>query len=332
MLITRSCADYPVNRQQSRLGFTLLELLVVLAIIGTLVGLLLPAVMRVREAASRTSCANNLKQLALAAHQYDDDFGRLPPGEIGPYQQPIPGQPYYGWGPSSYGWSWLSRILPYVEQGPLFQLGGIPSKTLAQSNIAASRISLFLCPSDTAYNAPPRTDTGNLTGFPVGNTNYKGVSGSNWGYDLSQGAWFPTLWKHQGTNGSYDGLSQGDGAMFRTDILAPRRLLAITDGLSNTFLIGEDVPALNNWCSWPYATHAYGTCAIPPNAVRSNGKPFDPNDWYNNHSFRSRHPGGLQFAFADGSVHFVAAAINLDLYRALATIQGGEAVDSSQFH
>jgi prepilin-type processing-associated H-X9-DG protein len=120
--------------------------------------------------------------------------------------------------------------------------------------------------------------------------------------------------------------------MFRTDILAPRRLLAITDGLSNTFLIGEDVPALNNWCSWPYATHAYGTCAIPPNAVRSNGKPFDPNDWYNNHSFRSRHPGGLQFAFADGSVHFVAAAINLDLYRALATIQGGEAVDSSQFH
>jgi prepilin-type N-terminal cleavage/methylation domain-containing protein/prepilin-type processing-associated H-X9-DG protein len=320
----------PRQAHGKRSGFTLLELLVVLAIIGTLVGILLPAVMRVREAANRASCANNMKQLALAAHLYNDDFQRLPPGEIGPYQQPVPGQPYYGWGPSSYGWSWLSRILPYVEQGPLFQLGGIPSTTLAQSNIAASRIVLFLCPSDTAYNAPPRTDTGNLAGFPVGNTNYKGVSGSNWGYDSSSGTWFPTLWKHQGANGSYDGLSQGDGAMFRIDILAPQRLLAISDGLSNTFLIGEDIPALNNWCSWPYATHAYGVCAIPPNAMQADGQPFDPNEWYNNHSFRSRHPGGLQFAFADGSVHFVATAINLDLYRALATIQGGEAVDLAQ--
>ncbi|MGH7222016.1 MAG: DUF1559 domain-containing protein [Gemmataceae bacterium] len=314
----------------SRRGFTLLELLVVIAIIGTLVALLLPAVMRVREAASRCSCANNLKQLALAVQMYNDDFQHLPPGEIGPYVQPVAGLPYYGWGPTSYGWSWLSRLFPLIEQDNLFQIGGIPSNTLAQSNIAATRIVLYLCPSDTAYNAPPRTNTGNLPGFPVGNTNYKGVSGSNWGYDSSSGAWFPTLWKHQGTNGSYDGLNQGDGAMFRVDILNPRRLLSITDGLSNTFLIGEDIPALNDWCSWPYSTHAYGTCAIPPNAVQANGQPFDPAEWYNTHSFRSRHPGGLQFAFADGSVHFVATAIDLNLYRALATIQGGEVTDLSQ--
>ena len=315
----------------TRRGITLLEVLVVIAIIGTLVGLLLPAVMRVRESANRASCANNLKQFALAAQLYNDAFQRLPPGQIGPYQWMVPNQPYYGWGPSSYGWSWLSRILPFVEQGNLFQMGGSPNKTLAQSGIAADRIVLFLCPSDTAYNAPPRTNTGNLEGFPVGNTNYKGVSGSNWGYDSSQNSWFPTLWEHRGANGSFDGLNQGDGAMFRTDILEPRLLLSITDGLSNTFLIGEDIPDLNRWCSWPYATHAYGTCAIPPNAVQANGQPFDPYDWYNNHSFRSRHPGGLQFAFADGSVHFVPTSINLNLYRALATIQGGEAVDSSQF-
>lgn len=316
--------------QRSRPGFTLLELLVVLAIIGTLIGLLLPAVMRVREAANRTSCANNMKQLALAAHLYNDDFQRLPPGEIGPYQQPVRGLPYFGWGPSSYGWSWMSRVLPYVEQVALFRMGGVPSKTLAQSDIAATRLVVFLCPSDIAYNAPPRTDTGNLEGFPVGNTNYKGVSGSNWGYDSSSGTWFPTLWKHRGANGSYDGLNQGDGAMFRTDILAPQRLLAISDGLSNTFLIGEDVPALNDWCSWPYSTHAYGTCAIPPNAKQADGKPFDPKEWYNTHSFRSRHLNGLQFAFADGSVHFVSNAIDLNVYRALATIQGGEPVDLSQ--
>lgn len=314
-----------------RQGFTLLELLVVLAIIGTLTGLLLPAVQRVRESASRVKCANNLKQLALAVHQYNDAFARLPPGTIGPQQEPTAGLPYYGWGPDSYGWSWLARTLPYVEQDALFQLGGVSSNTLAQSNIAASRIVSFLCPSDAAYNAPARTDTGNLIGFAVGNTNYKAVTGSNWGYDWSLNLWFSTYWTHQGTNGSYDGLSQGDGAMFRDDILSPRGLVNISDGLSNTFLIGEDVPALNNWCSWPYATHAYGTCAIPPNAVQpSNGQPFDPAIWYNNYSFRSRHPNGLQFAFADGSVHFVTNAINLDLYRALATIQGGEVIDMSQ--
>ncbi len=315
------------NRIWSRPGLILLELLVVIAIIGTLVGHLLPAVMRVRESANRSACANNLKQLVLAAQMYNDPFGRLPPGQIGPYQWIVPNQPYFGWGPNSYGWSRLSRILPLIEQENLFKAGGIPNKTLAQSGIAGSRIVLFLCPSDTAYNAAPRTNAGNLHGFPVDNTNYKGVSGANWGYDSSQNFWFPTLWRNPGTNGSFDGLNHGDGAMFRTDILSPRGLLDISDGLSNTFLIGEDIPDLNRWCSWPYATHAYGTCAIPPNVVQPNGQPFDPYDWHNNHSFRSRHPGGLQFAFADGSVHFIPNTISLPVYRAMATIQGGEVVD-----
>lgn len=310
-----------------RFGLSLVEILVVIAIIGTVIALLLPAVQKVREAAARTTCANNLKQLALAAQMYNDTCGRLPPGQIGPYDWQVPNEPYFGWGPYSYGWSWLSRILPFIEQDNLFRAGSIPNKMLSQSGIAAERIVFFLCPSDTAYNAPPRTNTGNLEGFPVGNTNYKAVSGANWGYDSSQNLWFPTLWKNKGANGSYDGLNHGDGAMFRTDILVPQDLSTIPDGLSNTLLIGEDIPALNNWCSWPYSTHAYGTCAIPPNARQTNGQPFDPYDWYNNHSFRSRHPGGLQFALADGSVHFVTNAIELNLYRALATIQGGEAVN-----
>ncbi|MCI0380418.1 MAG: DUF1559 domain-containing protein [Gemmataceae bacterium] len=316
------------NRHLS--AFTLIELLVVLAIIGVLIGLLLPAVQKVREAASRTECTSNMKQLALAAHHFEESRRRLPPGQIGPNHTPIPGQPFFGWGENSRGWSWLAIILPFIEQNNLYDRGGIPNKTLAQSGIAAVRVSLFLCPSDTAYNAPPRLDAGNLAFFPVGHTNYKGVSGANWGFDGSQNLWFPTPWKNQGTNGSFDGLNQGDGAMYRTDIFIHRRMTDITDGLSNTFLIGEDVPSKNRWCSWPYASHAYGTCAIPPNARRLDGTEFDPFIWYDTHSFRSSHPGGLNFAFADGSVRYIRDAIDLKHYRALATIRGGEAVNSAQ--
>jgi prepilin-type processing-associated H-X9-DG protein len=114
--------------------------------------------------------------------------------------------------------------------------------------------------------------------------------------------------------------------MWRTDYKVRRRLTDIKDGLSNTFMIGEDVPEKNRWCSWPYASHAYGTCAIPPNHKKADGSDFNPMDWYNTHSFRSSHPGGLQFAMADGSVQFIANDIDLTVYRALAIINGRESV------
>jgi prepilin-type processing-associated H-X9-DG protein len=105
-------------------------------------------------------------------------------------------------------------------------------------------------------------------------------------------------------------------------------LTDITDGTSNTFMIGEDVPSKNRWCSWPYANNAVGTCAIAPNARRPGGGEYDPGDWQNVYSFRSRHSGGLQFAYADGSVHFVSNSIDLSVYRAMATIRGGEVVSA----
>ncbi len=128
-----------------------------------------------------------------------------------------------------------------------------------------------------------------------------------------------TLWPNPGTNGSEDGLENGDGVMWRSDYLNPIRYQNITDGLSNTFLVGEDLPALNLWCSWPYANNAYGTCAIPPNYTYQ-----DPSWWPNTHSFRSAHPAGLNFALCDGSTHFINAGIDLATYRALATRAGGE--------
>jgi prepilin-type processing-associated H-X9-DG protein len=285
--------------------------------------LVLPAVQKVREAANQTHCRSNLRQLALAVHHYHTARNVLPPGQVGPFK-PVPGQPNYGWGPDSVGWSWLARLLPYVDEGNLYTTGGIPHKTLRQSGIAHQRIALFLCPSDDAYHAPPRTNAGNLPGFPVGHTNYKGVSGANWGEDKGEGKQIGTDWRNLGTNGSYDGLIEGDGMLFRADIHRRLRLLDVQDGLSTTFMIGEDVPAQNRWLSWPYANNCYGTCAIPPNVRKPGGGTYSPYDWWNVWSFRSSHPGGLHFAMADGSVHFIASGMDLGVYRSLATIRGSE--------
>ncbi len=215
--------------------------------------------------------------------------------------------------------------MPDLEQQNLYTTGGIPGTTLRASGVAHEQVPLFLCPSDGYSELGPRTDAGNLEGFPVGQTNYKGVSGANWGDDLEGdgGRNFNTDWRNPGVNGSFDGHSDGDGLFYRMDYRQPIGFNQITDGLSNTFMLGEDLPGETQWCSWPYANNASGTCAIPPNLMHAAAGNINWS-WQNNESFRSNHPGGLHFAFADGSVRFVREDIELEVYRALATIQGGE--------
>lgn len=303
-------------------GFTLIELLVVIAIIAILIGLLLPAVQKVREASNRLRCANNLKQLALAVHSYHDSQGRIPFNTYG-------GE--YGLGAQSTAWSWLARLLPHLEQQNIYFAGGVPTQSLLRSGIISEQFPLFLCPSDGYSNAGPRGDAGNLEGLPIGQTNYKGVSGANWGDDLQgDGANFPTFWRNLGANGSFDGHAMGDGIFYRSDFQRSLRLSHIRDGTSSTFMIGEDLPEMTQWCSWPYANNANGTCAIPPNIGVGNEYDFPKWNWQNNESFRSRHPQGLQFAHADGSVTFVRESISLSTYRALATIAGAEVVSNTK--
>ncbi len=301
-------------QSSQRDGFTLVELLVVIGIIGVLVGLLLPAVQKVREAAARTQCASNLRQVALAVHHYHDA------------QRYLPHDYFDGtYGSDTKAWSWLARLLPYLEQGNLYREANISKNTLYESRLAvATQIPVFLCPSDSFSSIGPRDDAADLGMWNppfivAGQTNYKGISGANWG-------WGESRWRNRGTNGSVDGTASGDGLFYRWDWRQKKRLTAITDGQSNTFMIGEALPEKTKWCAWAYSNDAVGTCAIAPNARSEGGAPFDPWDWSNTYAFASRHPGGLHFALADGSVRFVSDGIDLATYRGLATIRGGETV------
>lgn len=105
----------------------------------------------------------------------------------------------------------------------------------------------------------------------------------------------------------------------------------MTDGLSQTLMIGEDLPYADSWAAWAYSTSAYSTCAIPPNVAARPGGNYAPLWWPNVLSFRSEHSGGVHFAFADGHVVFIAGDIDLNAYHAMATIAGGEQFDAKKF-
>jgi prepilin-type N-terminal cleavage/methylation domain-containing protein/prepilin-type processing-associated H-X9-DG protein len=319
-----------------RSAFTLIELLVVIAIIGVLIGLLLPAVQKVREAANRMKCQNNLKQIALACHSYHDNFQTLPGNGVPPksdlYANGAGGLPGDN-DPATINpyWSFLARLLPYLEQGNLYRQGGVPNQSLGASGIVATPMPMFLCPSDTSWNNPVWTQEQNWDGNPTAKTNYNGCTGASWCW----GNWAcncndPGLpWggaPAPGFPNGWNGLDASNGCFSRGSAFygTSPSFTAITDGTSNTIMVGECVPDLSYGSGdWAYSNGVLATCAIPPNQSIIQ----DPNDWTNNDSFRSRHTGGVNFAFADGSIHFIADSIDLPTYRALGTINGGEVVN-----
>ena len=305
-------------RSRIRRGFTLIELLVVIAIIAVLIGLLLPAVQKVREAAARMSCSNNLKQLGVAVHSYNDANGRMP----------YNGDPVANSGccynTSARQYSFLARILPYMEQDNLYRtaLASNPELQMGTTqgqNLGRTFVKTFKCPSDVTPDL--RTGVANHPGGQqVASTSYKGVSGKNWGwgsFQLNSGGAF-----------SNNGLDTGDGIFYRSDFRRTLTLIQITgaDGTANPLMIGEDLGAMNVHNAWYYANGANGTCAIPLNNAMVAGQPGfnNPGDWPNVYSFRSRHPNGGNFCLADGSVKFITASVSLDTYRNAASWSGGE--------
>jgi prepilin-type N-terminal cleavage/methylation domain-containing protein/prepilin-type processing-associated H-X9-DG protein len=310
------------HRSYRTRGFTLIELLVVIAIIAILIGLLLPAVQKVRAAAARSKCTNNLKQLALGVHNYHDTNNRFP------YNGTLAGSGCCA--PQTTGqWSWISRMLPQIEQGPLYgqlteKSGGFPGDATSRL-LAGTVIPVLRCPSDPSPNT--RSSSGVPNSWPaniqIAYTSYKGVSGSQWQGNTGNYLNNPM------NNTGFNGLNDSNGIFYRGDGKRPLRMEMIVDGTSNTLMIGEDIGQYNTHNLWIYANGANGTCAPPlnlgpPPLISPASVNVTAGFWQNMYSFRALHDGGANFAMGDGSVRFVRDSIPLANYRNACTHAGGE--------
>jgi prepilin-type N-terminal cleavage/methylation domain-containing protein/prepilin-type processing-associated H-X9-DG protein len=309
----------------NRTAFTLIELLVVIAIIGILIALILPAVQAAREAARRAKCSNNLKQIVLAVHNFEGAQKQLPINRYGDYDDVTT---YGGAYEDSRSWSWLSAILPQLEQVNIYKKGDVPNRPLATSTILDAVIPTLHCPSDELSSIKVQQVHSHYlrTNLAVGLTNYKGVQGANfcWGDWANPPAGSPGC----------EPWWQGDGIFYPMDWQHPKSFSAVRDGTSNTFIVGEqiynrtrvscDTPCYGFGFAWAHAVEANAIAAMPPNARSPSGVPYAEDDWHHHNGFRSRHPGGLQFGLCDGSVRFVSDTVALGIYRAYATIAGRE--------
>lgn len=294
-----------VVSSRSRRAFTLIELLVVIAIIAVLIALLLPAVQQAREAARRTQCKNNLKQIGLALHNYHDLFGALPPGWVAVTN----GQSdIYGMN----GWGWASRILPQIDQAPLFNQLNFNVKMESPVNAAYRVASLpaFLCPSDAAGGNTWTIQDGSGTNLvDLARANYVGVFGVS---DIDDCVGLP------------NSPCLGEGAFFQNSRIQFRDF---TDGLSTTTIVGEHKSRRDsgfNWNSTWAGVVANGDDAIVRILGTTDHTPNSPSNHIDD--FSSHHVGGAHFVMGDGAVRFISANIDLGVYQHLATRAAGDIV------
>jgi prepilin-type N-terminal cleavage/methylation domain-containing protein len=307
--------------QRKRNGFTLIELLVVIAIIAILIGLLLPAVQKVREAAARMKCSNNLKQIGLGLHNYHDTRGALP--KAGDVASQL---------------SWHVYILPYVEQDNLFKqfnlgTGNYDSATNKNNPHGLTKVSVYQCPTSSVERmlttAPHNPHNPELVGGQAPYTpHYYGVHGPK-GLNPATNANYPA-----DTSGSHGGFSEaGFFQRDNTTVEDPgRKLTDATDGTSNSYMVGE-LSWYNAVTGTRYRTWVRGcentnvVCAGAKNVVNAINTPSIAS--FNDIAFGSMHSGGTHFCMGDASVRFVRDSIPLTTYRAFASINGGEVLSDN---
>jgi prepilin-type N-terminal cleavage/methylation domain-containing protein/prepilin-type processing-associated H-X9-DG protein len=336
-------------------GFTLIELLVVIAIIAILIGLLLPAVQKVREAAFRLQCQNNLKQIGLACHNYHDANGKLPPAKINSGSGWNKNSNYYTGQPFRvYNHTGFTLLLPFIEQDNLYKqfdftkpacnsswsvsyypatgcqptdLANYPNGVNGTSNVAvvSATVKIYVCPADG----------GNRLGDPVSTPGY-------WAYAETMGKRSNYLFNcYLATDYTPDYMaSRYDAGMFGTNGAA--RFADVTDGLSNTIMVGE---TRQQQCAdafgprWGSGTHTSVHGYVPDYRFAINypcgGDPIcgsypRTSKYYQLQyawGFGSWHTNGANFVLGDGSVRFLPNSMAFSVFQAMCSIQGGEVIN-----
>jgi prepilin-type N-terminal cleavage/methylation domain-containing protein len=324
------------HSQRLRSAFTLIELLVVIAIIAILIALLVPAVQKVREAAARLQCSNNLKNLGLALHGYHDANKKFPPGcqdTVLPVPNPTNSTTMIA------GTSWIVFILPYIEQGPLYAKYNF---TLAHNsaangtNVGMAVVPVIFCPSGPEPLAGQYTDPNSgVLGNP--STHYYGVMGpgglTNPTAYTVNGKTFNATVGSPNTNGAWSAHGILSRYTDATGSVSTKRLVKMTevsDGTSNTFIVGErsmfpHPSGTKEYRSWIRGNSGgAGACknmTYPINSTFYNG-----SNNFNDMSFGSSHTGGCNMCLADGTVRFVNQNTNLGILQGLSSANSGEVV------
>lgn len=346
------------------IGFTLIELLVVIAIIAILIGLLLPAVQKVREAAARAKCQNNLKQIGLALHNYHGDQTTLPPGGYVPLESTPRNAPYN----KNQGRCWFHDVLPYIDQGPLFQAlepllkktGFNPTLVMNCSTAAdvsggtspvdwdSTLVSIFMCPADPAQPKLQTWSNGNGKSFHGSYSACAGDGPVGYARPSNSGSFGQGLQLQNASQWSGMGSEKLNGP-FRA--VKATRFDQITDGTSNTIFVSEhivvpEVNASNHDFHGRYYNSRHGgmlfsTAETPntqanevmfygvavPGRLNVTGPTLTATNNFNNPLYmyaRSYHTGGVNALLGDGSVRFIPNTITPLIYKAMGTSANGD--------